>query len=218
MDEPKMFETDTKLDRKKRAIEDNKRELYNKLSKIRTQMLASKTAAFLASDVFKTDIGFVPDLPPETMATDGFKIMIDPDFFRRNNIEENLWALSHETLHILFGHINLGKLTNKDHRLFNIAADGVINATLRVCNIGQEPPNVISSNYSGDVTFKLNNKEITVAECHKKNVLDVYDELAKHCQQNPPPKGQDEGDGKGKGDSQTFDDHQHKKVDTRGRR
>lgn len=216
MDEPKLFENETKIERKKRVIQDNKRELYNKLSKIRTQMLASKTAAFLASDVFKTDIGFTHELVEmgaETMATDGFKIMIDPDFFRRNNLEENLWGLSHETLHILFGHINLGKLTGKDPQLFNIAADGVINATLRVCNIGQEPPNVISSDYSGNVTFKLNDKEIRVNECHKKNVLDVYDELLKHCQENPPPKGSGgEGNGSGKDDSKTFDNHNHKKL------
>lgn len=213
----KICNQEQELDKKARHIEENKKELFLRLSKLRTRMLASKHASFLASDVFKTEIKFSIELAKmgmPTMGTDGIEVLIDPDFFMKNSVEENIFCLSHECLHILFGHIDLSKLTNKDPKLWNIATDAVINSTLVVGNIGKIIDECIKSNTYGDVELNINGKPIKLKQCHTKNAIEVYNELLKHCQQNPPPKGQPghkitDGDGK---EADPMDAHMHKKL------
>lgn len=212
----KLHNQEDELVKKQRHIDENKKDLFLRLSKLRTRMLSSSNASFLASDVFKTDIKFSIELAKmgmPTMGTDGIDVMIDPDFFTNNTVDENIFCLSHECLHILFGHIDMAKLINKDPKIWNIATDAVINASLVVSNIGKIPKECIMSNSDGRVELKINGKKLVINKCHTKNAIDVYAEIIKHCKQNPPPPGQGTSiqDGNGK-DTGTMDAHMHKKL------
>ena len=64
----------------------------------------------------------------KTAATDGINVYYNPSFFETLNKEEQTFVLSHETCHIAFDHIRRSE--GKEHELWNIATDAVINANL----------------------------------------------------------------------------------------
>ena len=64
----------------------------------------------------------------KTAATDGINVYYNLSFFETLNKEEQTFVLSHETCHIAFDHIRRSE--GKEHELWNIATDAVINANL----------------------------------------------------------------------------------------
>ena len=64
----------------------------------------------------------------DTAATDGEVIVYNEDFMNTLQVNEQIFVLSHEVMHIAFNHIKRGN--NKNHELWNIATDAVINAFL----------------------------------------------------------------------------------------
>lgn len=64
-----------------------------------------------------------------TAATDGKVIIYNQEFMNSLSIEQQVFVLAHEVMHIAFNHIKRGK--NKNHDVWNIATDAVINAFLK---------------------------------------------------------------------------------------
>lgn len=64
----------------------------------------------------------------DTAATDGEVIIYNEDFMKSLSIEDQIFVLSHEVMHIAFNHIKRGK--DKNHEIWNIATDAVINVFL----------------------------------------------------------------------------------------
>ena len=64
-----------------------------------------------------------------TAATDGKTIYYNPDFLDELSISEQTFIFAHEVCHIAFNHILRSE--NKDHDLWNIATDAVINQFLK---------------------------------------------------------------------------------------
>ena len=62
-------------------------------------------------------------------ATDGKTIYYNPDFLNKLSISEQTFIFAHEVCHIAFNHILRSE--NKDHDLWNIATDAVINQFLK---------------------------------------------------------------------------------------
>lgn len=65
----------------------------------------------------------------DTAATNGEKIVYNEDFMNTLSINDQIFVLAHETMHIAFNHIKRGN--NKNHGVWNIATDAVINAFLK---------------------------------------------------------------------------------------
>lgn len=85
---------------------------------------------FIASAVMMLEI--VWDESLETAATDGDYIYANPRFIGGLNERQKSWLLAHEALHcVLMHHIRVG---NRDFKLYNIAADYVINLILNEVN------------------------------------------------------------------------------------
>lgn len=61
--------------------------------------------------------------------TDGKIIYYNPEFLSKINFDEQLFVLAHEVCHIAFNHILRSK--DKNHKVWNIATDAVINAFLK---------------------------------------------------------------------------------------
>ena len=64
-----------------------------------------------------------------TAATDGEVIVYNEDFMNSLPIDDQIFVLAHEVMHIAFNHIKRGK--DKNHEVWNIATDAVINAFLK---------------------------------------------------------------------------------------
>lgn len=65
----------------------------------------------------------------DTAATNGEEIVYNEDFMNTLSINDQIFVLAHETMHIAFNHIKRGD--NKNHEIWNIATDAVINAFLK---------------------------------------------------------------------------------------
>lgn len=65
----------------------------------------------------------------DTAATNEEEIVYNEDFMNTLSINDQIFVLAHETMHIAFNHIKRGD--NKNHEIWNIATDAVINAFLK---------------------------------------------------------------------------------------
>lgn len=79
-----------------------------------------------------TDQGWCP-----TAAVDGRNIYYNRDFFRDLDVDEIVFVLCHEVLHVAFDHF--GRRSHRDPELWNMANDFVINGTLIQDKIGKMP-------------------------------------------------------------------------------
>ena len=96
------------------------------LSKAKIQLMTKPDSVFFVTLCFSLKHEFTNEVP--TAATDGKRIMFNPDFFMALSSEERVFLLLHETLHCAYLHIV--RLMERDHRKWNIAADHVINLQL----------------------------------------------------------------------------------------
>lgn len=104
-------------------------------------------------------------------ATDSKHIFINPDKFKDYSIDERVFIIAHEVLHVVYQHMERGKqymdrgvgpdFKPYSHNKMNRAADYVINGTLSESGIGKMPleglhnPNVGSADSADDVYCQL---------------------------------------------------------------
>lgn len=79
---------------------------------------------------------------------DGANLYIIRENLNKRSVQEVVWFLAHETLHLMFDHIN--RLGSHEPQKYNIAADYVINRILELEKIGVRIPDVYySEDYDG---------------------------------------------------------------------
>lgn len=79
------------------------------------------------------NLTFEPTNEVATAATDGEKVYYSPEFIEKMTYDEKLFIFSHEIMHDAFDHILRSK--GKDHQIWNIATDAVINQMLKKANL-----------------------------------------------------------------------------------
>jgi len=130
----------------------------NKLIQARAQL--ALTSMFFASILLR--IPYKEDDSCLTMYTDGTVIGYNKKFIESLVIEELRSVLCHEVLHIVFQHdLILGRGTNKDQFIWNMATDYVINLVLK------------------DAGFKLPQDCLFDIKYNRKSAETVYNELIK---------------------------------------
>ena len=72
-----------------------------------------------------------------TAAVDGRNLYFNTQFFNKMNNKEIEFVIAHEILHCVFDH--LGRRNERDPRLYNIAADYIVNNLLVRDHIGEKP-------------------------------------------------------------------------------
>lgn len=72
-----------------------------------------------------------------TMATDGLNILWSRDFVDRMTVDELVFVLAHEVLHIAMDHVS--RLNDRNHRKWNVATDYIINHLLKTEGLGSMP-------------------------------------------------------------------------------
>lgn len=122
----------------------DEKELLRKLSKARAGLILRQ--GFLAPFVLRMPLKCVPDLNPETMATDGRYIYWHPGFVEECTLDQLKFVLCHEGLHPAFLHHT--RMGDRDHKRWNYAGDYVINPILR--NAGLKPTGKVLFNSDFD--------------------------------------------------------------------
>lgn len=105
------------------AVEDKKRQLIRRFTKIREELL--RESPFYGSLVMNLKFGLAPC---QTAYTDMRYIVFDPKFMERLSDEELKFVVEHEVLHCVLLHCIRGGSLN--HRVYNIACDIVVNSNI----------------------------------------------------------------------------------------
>ena len=77
------------------------------------------------------------DIP--TAATDGRRLIYNPDFIDGLTINEVMFVLAHEVHHVFLNDTSAEMMRDKDHALWNVACDVRINYELDVMSVGKRP-------------------------------------------------------------------------------
>lgn len=115
----------------------NEQYLIDKLTKARFMVFTQEP--FLGYILQQYPIFF--DNSIKTAATDGYKIIFNQEFLKSLSLEETMFILCHEVLHIILDHLNRKK--DRDRMLFNVACDIVINSILSSMKISCGKLNVL---------------------------------------------------------------------------
>lgn len=145
-------------------------ELYRLLSKVKIRLFYEKGAAFLSSLMSNTEFYWDDSIP--TAATNGLQMFWNPYFFLKIPVNARVFVLAHELWHNAYLHnIRRG---DRDPKLYNIAADHVINTKL------------LSEGY--DITgipFDI----YSDFQYHEWSVDRVYEDIAQNSPPPPPMSG-----------------------------
>ena len=85
-------------------------------------------------------VGYKENKDISTAGTDGEIIYYNPEYLEKLSVEEQTFIFAHEVCHIAFNHILRSE--GKDHELWNIATDGVINQFLKRDGLKMAPGGV----------------------------------------------------------------------------
>ena len=146
------------------------------------------------------------DLKYHTAATDGKNIYFDPDYLASLSDDDKLFIIAHELMHVKFEHMYRIMDRNgqqRDHELWNIATDAIINANLERDG------------------FKIKNGYVNMPEALNYSAEEFYDKLLKEKQakqqqqskngQNQSQNGDEKQDKQnGQGNAQSGEESQEK--------
>ena len=96
------------------------------LNKAKIQLMARPDSAFFTTLCFSLKHVWDEEIP--TACTDGREIRFSPKFFMSLAVEEQVFLLLHESMHVAYLH--MARLGDREHRRWNHAADYVINQQL----------------------------------------------------------------------------------------
>ena len=114
-----------------------------------------------------TNVTFKETKQISIAGTNGREIFYNIDSMSKKNINEQVFILSHEVLHIAFDHVKREK--GKDHDTWNIATDAVINAFLEKDG------------------FDINKDYIYYPDAINYTAEEYYEKLIKENKENPKP-------------------------------
>ena len=125
-----------------------KEKFSKQLSAAKMLMNSYSSASFFSFVLYNLRI--YPDVSITTAGTDGLTLVINPEFFESLSPEHRIFLLLHETMHVCLKHVT--RKQSRDHRVFNIAADYVINLSLKDYGIQVPDMALIDSKYRGMTT------------------------------------------------------------------
>lgn len=134
------------------------------ISKAKFNIMQKKESVFLSALVCQLETVVTEEIP--TGATDGKRILINPDFFMKLTKEEQAFLLAHEALHVAYMHPL--RRNTRDPIIWNMAGDYVINWDLKQAG------------------FKFIDGGLIDAQYANKSTEEIYRELFEELQGNPP--------------------------------
>ncbi|MBQ8785618.1 MAG: hypothetical protein IJZ59_06230 [Alphaproteobacteria bacterium] len=113
-----------------------------------------------------------PNSRIKTACTDGKNIYYSPKFFAKLSDEEKVFVYAHEVMHVAFNHIMRSK--GRQHKLWNIATDSVINQILK------------------EEGLPLVKGGVNIAEALNKSAEEMYEKLLKEREEKRKRKEEEE--------------------------
>ena len=102
-------------------------------------------------------------------------LFVNPQFVDTLSVRQVMFLLAHETMHIVWQHP--AREGRRDHMVWNIACDAIINHMLRVEGIGEPIEGTVDIRFNTDYTAEQ-----------------LYDELVKEAKSQPAGGGDGQGD------------------------
>ncbi len=135
------------------AMTVNKEAVKKKISQARLKLLFSQpffgTLTMQLPLVDATDSGWC-----KTAAVDGRNIYFNREFFAELDVDEIVFVLCHEVLHVALDHF--GRRTHRDPSWWNMANDYIINGMLTTDKIGKMPTKkVMDVDENGDTNQRV---------------------------------------------------------------
>lgn len=125
---------------------------HNKaLSKAKIALMAKADTTFFTTICFSLKCEFDSSIP--TACTNGTYIKLNPDFFMSLDREEQVFLLVHESMHVAY--IHMDRLQTRDQRIFNMAADYVINLQLVERGFKMPKEGLIDAQFKGMSTEQV---------------------------------------------------------------
>lgn len=93
------------------------------MSAAKLRLIAQPNSVFLTTILFQLKFEWTDEHP--TAATDGVRLLVNSDWFCQLDLDAQVFVLAHETFHVAYQHML--RVQNRDKRLYNVAADYVIN-------------------------------------------------------------------------------------------
>ena len=124
-----------------------------------------------------------PNSRIKTACTDGKNIYYSPKFFAKLSDEEKIFVYAHEVMHVAFNHIMRSK--GRQHKLWNIATDSVINQILK------------------EEGLPLVKGGVNIAEALNKSAEEMYEKLLKEREEKRKQKEEEERKKQEQNNSQT---------------
>ena len=146
------------------------------LNKAKIALMQHQNSAFFTTVCFSLKHIWDESIP--TAATDGIEIRFNPQFFMSLTVEERVFLLLHESMHVAFLH--MVRQSVRTHKKWNIACDHVINLMLIARGFHMPEHGYADPQYNGMSTEQ------------------VYDLLPDDCGENftmdllPPPPNLEE--------------------------
>lgn len=159
---------------------DRRQQALTALTKTKIALMARKDSVFYCTVCFSLDHHF--DESVETAETNGTYVKYNPEFFLQWSVEQRLFILMHETLHVAFMHPH--RLGNKNFDMWLQACDYAINSILRLAQFQLIPGVLDDPQYDG------------------MSAEQIYQILMK----DPPPPCSSGGGGSGSGGSMVMQD------------
>ena len=94
------------------------------------------------------------DIP--TAGTDGKRLLYNPKFFLNMTDQQRVGLLAHEVMHVVFMH--MARLNERDHYLWNVAGDYVINLVVRDAGLQLPPTDLLDDKYADMTTDEVYRK------------------------------------------------------------
>lgn len=123
------------------------------LSKAKIKFLRQDGCVFFSTVCLSLETEITDRIP--TAATNGKSILINPDFFLGLTLDEQVFLLAHETLHVV--HMHMCRRGTRDPRLWNVAGDYVINADLNEAGFTVIQGALYASRFHGKTTEEVYN-------------------------------------------------------------
>jgi predicted metal-dependent peptidase len=114
-------------------------------------MMMKEDTVFYTTILFNLTQELTTELP--TAAVDGKRLWINPVFFNSLTPEQRIGLIAHEVLHVALDHMH--RCGYRNHELWNVAGDYVINAALKKAKYGLPPGGLYDSKYEGMATEQV---------------------------------------------------------------
>lgn len=147
-----------------------KKRLISKLAIARTMLLCNN--GFFGMLIMHLKIMLSEGF--DTAATDGEKVYFSPEFLKGLSVNETIFVLHHEIMHIVFKHC--ARRGNRDNKIWNIAADIVVNSNILYSN-GMDKNSISISSWGVSMHLAPNGKE-----GYRYTAEEVYDMLIEQAE------------------------------------